>query len=70
MLSNDSGTTTCDRGCCEWDESGAVLRYTPHPVTRCAWCDEPLDMESFWFVEVDGRFYCDDKHAGKVDHDV
>lgn len=28
----------CERGCCEWDDGGKVLRYSPH--LTCRYCGE------------------------------
>lgn len=26
-----AAASVCEFGCCEWDEDGAVTRYSPHP---------------------------------------
>ena len=35
-MSPQATVGVCDRGCCEWDEDGVVLRYAEH--ADCRYC--------------------------------
>lgn len=57
---------TCDRGCCEWDDDGKVLRYTPHLIGRCEFCGDPITREEDAQRDESGRLFDSDKCEAKA----
>lgn len=60
------GAGTCERGCCEWDDEGKVLRYTPHPIGRCWWCNDLIFRQEDAQFDERGMVYDSDKCMAKA----
>lgn len=60
----------CDRGCCEWDDEGKVLRYSPHIIGRCDWCSDPITREQDAQRDDRGRLFDSDKCEAKANREA